>query len=229
MPFIDSAKVAYTSGDFAKAAHLYLRVAEHGYESSQLYYNIGNCYYKQMQIASAIYFYQKALKLDPSFEDAKYNLKLAQELIVDKIEAVSPPFYKRWYKSIYTALPPNTWAVLTVIFFVVFIIGMFILFSPINMVLRRIAIPISIFALIFSILIFAIASSSYNYVVNKNLGVIMEPTVFVRSTPSEEGTPLFTIHEGLTVKITNFIDGWYQIRLDDGRVGWLPQNTLEEV
>ena len=228
-PYLDSARQAYTNNDFVNSTRLYLRVVEHGYESPQIYYNIGNGFYKQMQIAKAILYYQKTLKMDPSFEDAQFNLKMAQELIVDKIEPISPPFYKRWYKNILLWLSPNGWAYLSAGLFLVFVTTLFLLFSSVSDFLRRISIPVGVFALFFSVLSYFVADSAYHQAVDRSLGVIVSPSVTVKSTPHAEGTKLFTIHEGLTVSITTFVDGWFEIRLDDGRVGWLQESDIETV
>ena len=228
-PYIDSAQTEYANGKFANSIRLYMRVVDHGYESPQIFYNIGNGYYKQMKIANAILWYQKALRLDPSFEDAKANLKLAQELIVDKIDPISPPFYKRWYKNLIIWISPNNWAYISLSTFILFIVSLFILFSKAGSHIRGISIPIGIIAILLSIGTLVIANSAYNYATDRTLGVVMSPSVTVRSTPYAEGTKLFTIHEGLTVNITTNVEGWYEIRLDDGRVGWLSMNDVEAI
>jgi len=228
-PYLDSARIAYTNNDFAGSARLYMRIVEHGYESSQIYYNLGNCYYKQMQIPNAILWYQRALKLDPSFDDARYNLSMAQELIVDKIDTIEPPFYKRWYKSLFTAKSPNAWAYLTAGLFVLFIVSMFFIFSSLKDKLKRVSVPVAFLALIFSILSFVVANSAHKFAINRTLGVIMTPSVTIQSTPHAEGTKLFTIHEGLTVNISTYVEGWYEIRLEDGRVGWIQKKDIEEI
>ncbi len=229
LPYLDSARIAYTNNDFEASARLYIRIVEHGYESPQIYYNIGNCYYKQMQIPKAVLWYQRALKLDPSFDDAQYNLKMAQELIVDKIEIIAPPFYKRWYKNLFLMMPPNAWAYLTGGLFVLSILIMFLFFITFNYTLKKILIPSGIIALIFSIISLAVANSAYKFAIKRTIGVIMTPSVTVQSTPHTEGTKLFTIHEGLSVNISTYVDGWYEIRLDDGRLGWIQDKDIEEV
>ena len=228
-PYLDSAQTAYANNDFKNSVRLYLRVVEHGYESPQIFYNIGNGYYKQMRIANAILWYQKALQIDPTYEDAIANLKLAQELIVDKIDPIAPPFYKRWYKNMMLWFSPNTWAVITLASFSLFTIALFILFSNIENKLRGLSIPVGILAFILSVGSFFISKSAFDYVTNRTLGVVMSPSVTIRSTPYEEGTKLFTIHEGLTVNITTKVEGWYEIRLEDGRVGWLMTKDVEAI
>jgi hypothetical protein len=182
-----------------------------------------------MQIANAILWYQRALKLDPSFEDARHNLKMAQELIVDKIEPIAPPFYKRWYKSLVVWLSPNAWAYASVGLFILFVIALFIMFSSLDDGLKRLSIPTGLLALLLSIAVLFVANSAHNYAVDRTLGVIVAPSVTIRSTPHSEGTKLFTLHEGLTVSISTFVEGWYEIRLDDGRVGWIQEKDIEEV
>ena len=228
-PYLDSAQTAYANNDFKNSVRLYLRVVEHGYESPQIFYNIGNGYYKQMKIANAILFYQKALRIDPTYEDAIANLKLAQELIVDKIDPIALPFYKRWYKSMILWFSPNVWAVTTLGSFLLFTIALFILFSRVETKIRSLSIPIGILAFIISVGSFFVSKSAFNYATNRSLGVVMSPSVTIRSTPYEEGTKLFTIHEGLTVNITTEVEGWYEIRLDDGRVGWLMTKDVDTI
>lgn len=228
-PYIDSARTAYTNNDYANATRLYLRIVEHGYESAQIYYNIGNSYYKQMQIPKAIVWYQRALKLDPSFADAKYNLAMAQELIVDKTEVIAPPFYKRWYKELVTAISPNAWAYLTTGLFLLFILLLFISFTISNDRSKRLLFSIALFALMLSVLTFIVANTSHKRAVSRTIGVVTTPSVTVQSTPHAEGTKLFTIHEGITVTLSTYIEGWYEIRLDDGRVGWIQEKDIEEI
>jgi len=154
---------------------------------------------------------------------------MAQELIVDKIDTIEPPFYKRWYKSLFTAMSPNAWAYLTAGLFVLFIVSMFFIFSSLNDKLKRVSVPVAFLALIFSILSFVVANSAHKFAINRTLGVIMTPSVTIQSTPHAEGTKLFTIHEGLTVNISTYVEGWYEIRLEDGRVGWIQKKDIEEI
>ena len=228
-PYLDSARIAYTNNDFENSVRLYMRVLEHGYESPQLYYNLGNGNYKQMKIAQAILWYQRALKLDPSYQDAKINLQHAKEMIVDKIDPISPPYLTRWLNSVVFWLTPNGWAILSMIMYLLLAAGLFLLFSSADYNWRRFSLPIIIFAFIFSLLTTFISKKSYNYATEKTTAVVMSPSVTVLSTPHSEGTKLFTIHEGLTVYINSSVDDWYEIRLDDGRVGWLRETDIEPV
>ena len=228
-PYLDSARTAYGENDFESSVRLYLRVLDHGYESPQLYYNIGNGYYKQMKIAPAILWYQRAIKLDPTYEDAKFNLQLAQELIVDKIDPITPPFYKRWLKSVVLWLTPNGWAIISVVVFFILAGGLILLFSPAGDTWKRLAVPIVIISLILSFILMFISKKSYDNAVDTTTAVVMSPSVTVRSTPHSEGTKLFTIHEGLTVTVNSSVEGWCEIRLDDGRVGWLVESDIEPI
>lgn len=228
-PYTDSARAAYTAGDYAQALRLYTRVAEHGMESAQLHYNIGNCHYKAGHTAQAILWYRRALKLDPTFEDASHNLAMAQLQIVDKIDPIAPPFYKRWLRSVVLWMSPNGWAWAALALFALTVAALFVLFSRAGYALRRASAPVAALALILALATLRIAAQAKENAVESTHGVVLSPSVTVRSTPHEQGTELFTIHDGLTVAIEKLVEGWYEIRLEDGRVGWLPQSDLAEV
>lgn len=228
-PYLDSARAEYSANNFENSVRLYMRAIDHGYESPQLYYNIGNGYYKQTKIALAILWYQRALKLDPTYEDAQFNLQMAQQLIVDKIDPITPPFYKRWLQSAILWLTPNGWAIMSVIVFFILAGGLILLFSSAGDAWKRLAVPIVIVTIVLSIITLLFSKLSYNNARDKTIAIVMSPSVTVRSTPHSEGTKLFTIHEGLTVKVNSSVDGWCEIRLTDGRIGWLVKTDIEPV
>jgi disulfide bond formation protein DsbB len=107
--------------------------------------------------------------------------------------------------------------------------GLVLLLSSANYSLKRFSIPIIIISFFLSLLITFISKKSYEKAFDKMTAVVMSPSVTVMSTPHSEGTKLFTIHEGLTVIINSVVDGWYEIRLEDGRVGWLNEVDIELV
>ena len=110
---------AYAAGEWTSAARSWEAVREAGLESSTLYYNIGNAYFKDGDIAHAILWYERALKLDPTNEDAGFNLSFARNQVQDKIEEIPEPFIEVIGHKMCRILPSDTWAVLAVVFFAV--------------------------------------------------------------------------------------------------------------
>ena len=107
---IAKANKAYSDGLYANAVDLYKKVIASGYESWDLYYNLGNSFYKVNDYASAILYYEKAKKLNPGNEDIDFNLKVTSNRITDKIEPLPELFYKRWFRNLVELLPVDQWA-----------------------------------------------------------------------------------------------------------------------
>ena len=112
----------YASGQYADAADVYNRILAAGMESADLYYNLGNCYYKLGENTRAILNYERSLLLNPGDDMTRYNLKMAQQAVVDKIEVLPELFLVRWYREVETAFSADQWAYLSVVLFVVFLV-----------------------------------------------------------------------------------------------------------
>ena len=123
----EKASLSYEKKEYAQAIIHYNEIQDLGLYSSDLYYNIGNCYYKLQQNAEAFLYYEKALKLNPSDEDALFNLKLVQLQLVDKLAEVQQVFYQKWSESIKNMLTIDQWAKLGLLFLFLFC-GFFITF-----------------------------------------------------------------------------------------------------
>jgi len=229
-PLIDSAKNAYAEQNYEKAVGFYEKVLDKGLESPELYYNLGNAYYKQHDLASAILNYERAKKLAPNDEDIQYNLELARKQITDKIEPIPDFFLLRWAENALNLFSSNAWALVSLIMFVAFLV----LFS-VYMYTGKLGVKKSSFWMGIIALIISIASFSFSYqqkqdVVNSGKAIVFSPKVTVKSSPSASGTELFVIHRGVKVYIVDDeIKGWYEVRLADGNKGWLKRKTVEPI
>jgi tetratricopeptide (TPR) repeat protein len=149
---ITQANKAYTDGLYNNALELYKQVLKEGYESADLYYNIGNVYYKMNDFTSAILYYEKAKKLNPGNEDIEYNLKVANSKIADKIEPIPELFYRRWYTSLTRLFSSDTWSkagiiafILTLVFAAFYMISRILMIRKIGFWLAGISLFISLF------------------------------------------------------------------------------------
>ena len=123
LALLDSATNNYTGKNYSEALRQYTLVTSYGYESPEIWYNMGNCAYRLNSLAESILFYEKSLKLDPGFEDAQYNLRVVNSKILDKIDSVPQLFYERWWFSLQNTFRANTWALLSLILFVFSLVG----------------------------------------------------------------------------------------------------------
>lgn len=223
------ANKAYSTGDFTKAAELYKSVVDAGYESADLYYNLGNAFFKQQDYPNAILFYERARKLDPANEDIDFNLNVANTKISDKIEPVPELFYKRWFKGLVLLFPVDSWALLAVLLLGSAVAGFIFYLVTRILLVRKIGFWAGIFLTVLSLLCLLFSWSGNRYLSSTEAGIIFTPTVTVKSSPDDNSTDLFVVHEGTKVLLLDNINGWYEIKIANGSVGWLPNSTLVKI
>lgn len=231
---VTEAKEFYSKGDYQKAIETYQSVLNAGYVSVELYYNLGNSYFKSHNIKSAILYYEKAKLLDPSDDDIEYNLELARSFTVDKIENMNELFFISWIKSLRNLLSANTWAVLSIITFIV-MLGAFLLYLLSGkLIIRKIGFTIGVVVFFMAVISFAMGYQLRKAQTAKNTAIIFTPTVTIKSTPAESGNNLFVLHEGAKVEILNELrdlnkTDWCEIRISDGNRGWVRKQELETI
>lgn len=226
---INRANQAYNQGLYDSAIQVYAKVLDEGLESYELYYNMGNAYFKNNQLPSAILYYEKAKKMAPNNEDVNFNLSIANSMIVDKIEKVPEMFYKKWWDYFYNALGEDEWTVLFIVSWVIllFFIGLFFLTKSRNT--KKVSFYLGVLFLLSTITTFGLSSQKYYYTKENKEAVIFTPTVTAKSSPTQSAVDLFVIHEGTKVQIMDEVQGWIKIRLRNGSIGWLPGESMERI
>ena len=221
---------AYAEADYATAIHIYEQLlAAHG-ESSAIYYNLGGAYYKMDEIARAILNYERALLIDPSNADAKFNLELARSKAVDKNAVVSELFFVRWYRDFAAIMSADSWSKVAILCFIILISCLALFIFSKKSKTKKIIFIFALLSLSCTILANVIASSQTAKLLHRESAIIMEPSVTVRSTPSVNGTELFILHEGKKVKIKDdSMKAWKEIEIEDGNIGWLPAEAIERI
>jgi len=220
---------AYQSGDFHKAAQHYETVLASGLEAYQLYYNLGNCYYKLNQIGKCLLYYEKAAKLNPSDPDLLYNLELVRLRVVDKLNMPPEFFWQKIWKSLSAAFSLDQLAIgLVVLLFLaaLAVIGKFFFQrDPWRMLVSAAWLPLVVLAIVISLFFFLRLNQSGH----ERTAIIMAEKVSVLSSPSDRGTEVFALHEGSKVRIAERSSGFVRISLPDGKVGWAPLTSLAEI
>lgn len=221
---------AYAKADYATAIAVYEAILAEGNEAASLYYNLGNAYFKSDEIAKAILNYERALLLDPSDKDIRFNLEFARSKTVDKVTEGYTIFFVRWIEELINTMSMDAWCILGITAFVLLLVSLlFFLFNR-NMPVRKSGFAIAIISLFVTIFANIAAYSHYDKIANGTDAIIIVPSVTAKSTPDESGTSLFVIHEGRKVKITDdTMSAWKEVELEDGTIGWLPANSLERI
>ena len=226
----NSASQAYTEGRWQDAVSDYEQIGLFGLESAPLYANTGSAYYKSGNIAKAILYYERALKLDPSYEDAMYNLDFLREQIKDKIDSVPDFIMTVWAHKISRLMDSDAWAVMFLVFLAV-TCGLILLFllapTPAG---RRSGFYIGLVTLLFAVASLSFSLWQKNDYEQADSAVVMVPVASVKSSPSSEASQnLFVLHEGTKVDILDSVGAWTNIEISDGRQGWIRSNDIEVI
>ena len=221
---------AYSDGDWAGAAKAWGDLRALGLESPQLYCNLGDALFKQDDLAHAILNYERALKLDPSYADARYNLAFAQTLLQDKIEAVPEFFLEVWGRKLCYLLPSDTWSVLFLILLAVALGCVLLFLLGRSVAARRGGFIAGIVALVLCVLCLSFAFWQRADYRKADSAIVTRPVTTVQSAPGRDSAKdLFVLHEGTKVKLLDSVGSWRNIELADGRQGWLESDDLEVI
>lgn len=211
----------YNGGNYEKALELYRNILVSGYEASALYYNMGNAAFRSNKVGHAVLYYEKALKLEPSHKDAAHNLEYISRYTVDAFDEVPELFLRTWIRSAVKVFPEKTWSILALVFFTLFLCAVLVYLFTRKLAFKKSGFFTALLALVLFVFALLSAADRYRKTTDPDRGIILAPSVVVRSTPSESGTELFVLHEGTKVHVNEEITGWHNIRIVDGREGWI--------
>lgn len=218
----------YAADDFEGALKNFKELESLGYKSPELFYNMGNTYYKMSgYIAYAILYYERALKLDPSYEDAAANLEFVRQFTLDKIEVVPEFVLVTWFKTLREGLSSDGWAYMALAFMVVLAVLVLIFRFGRALVLRKISFAFAIIVTIFAIFSVIFSIGLKDVMESRDEAVVVNPVSSVKSSPNASGTSLFIIHEGTNVTVLEELGQWNKVELSDGRQGWIVKRDIE--
>lgn len=219
----------YSSGKFQEALDAWMVLYNSGNRSAAIDYNIGNAYFKLGNVPGSILFYERALLLKPADEDILYNLQIAKTLAVDKFKEIPELFFITWFNFISLSLSTNSWAVVGLATFILFLVTLSLYFYSKNYRLKVTSFWVALLMLLFSVFSVSFSARNNRLVLNSDKAIIMTPQVNGKSSPDQSGTDLFLLHEGTKVTIGDNVGEWLEIRLSDGNKGWVPSNCLEKL
>lgn len=220
----------YSEGKWEDAIASFVNISEMGLESPELYCNIGDAYFKGGDLPHAILYYERALKTDPSYSDAKYNLGIAASLIKDRIDPVPEFVLKSWTKSLCYILDSDGWAVLFIVFLGLTLAMVLLFLLGTAVAARRAGFYSAIVFLLLAGVSLGFSLWQRTEYMKADSAIVMRPVSAVKSSPSaESSTDLFILHEGTKVGILDEVGDWRNIELADGRRGWMRISEMEVI
>ncbi|MBR5532814.1 MAG: tetratricopeptide repeat protein [Bacteroidales bacterium] len=224
---LQEAEDAYSKENYPASVEIYEALVDSVGVSPEIYYNLGNSYYKLKNYPKAIINYERALLLSPGDEDVKFNLDMARANIVDKIDVVDRSFISIWFESIRNRASSDSWAVIAIVSFILFLIGIFFYIFSKHIILKKIGFFGGAILLLISIYANVVSYKQQQKILERNTAIIISPSVTIKSSPSESGTELFILHEGTKVRVTDKVGEWSEIKIDDGNSGWIKASAME--
>jgi len=206
----------FTAGSYKEALQAWNEIYNTGYRSANLDYNIGNAYFKLNNIPSAILFYERAYLLKPADENINYNLQVARTLIVDRFQEIPELFFIKWYNFVSLFLSTNSWAKISLTFFVLFLLFLSLyIYSPRHRY-KVIGFWLAILLIILSLTSLAFTKRNKSLVYDSHKAIITTPMVSGKSSPDKSGNDIFVLHEGTKITVEDKVGEWLEIRLSDG-------------
>lgn len=220
----------YDKGLYAEAADAYETIIANSGVSADLYYNLGNAYYKLDEISLSILNYERALLLNQGDADIRANLALARGKTTDKVTPPSEMFFVSWWRDFANMVSVDTWAVVAVVTFVLMLLGIAAYLFMEQIAVRKIGFYGAVLFLLLTVVFNLAAMFQRDSIMNRTTAIIMHPVVSVKSSPNDAGTDLFLIHTGSKVEILDdTMTDWTKIKLEEGKEGWVHTDVMEVI
>jgi len=223
------ANKSYQQEDYLKALEMYMEIEDQNVVSSELFYNMANVYYKTNKVAHAIYYYNKALSIEPNNKDILFNLEFAKRMTLDNIEELPKSVSQKFRDSIVLKFTYNTWAIISVSFAFLFATLFLLYHFSYSTSIKRIYFITSGITVILVSLSFLFSYQNYRYVTNARTAIIFAQQSQVKSAPTKSSEVNFELHEGTKVFVLESLDNWVKIKIADGKMGWIEEEDMKEL
>ncbi|MDB5008770.1 MAG: Tetratricopeptide repeat protein [Mucilaginibacter sp.] len=219
----------YAKAQYKEALNTYHKILDEGYQSSVVYFNMGNASYKLEDIPSALLYYEKAHKLNPADDDINFNIRFANLKTVDKIDAVPEFFLARWWRMFILSFSVGTLSILSIVFVLVGSVLLILYFFADAVLIKKTSFYAAVTLFFLGILTIFIAGKQVNYFEDHRQAIVFSSSVNVKSGPGEHLNTLFVLHEGTKVNALESSNGWEKIRLANGNEGWIKVADVREI
>lgn len=217
----------YGKGEFELAIDAYQSILETGEHSAELYFNLANSHYKLNNVAPSIYYYEKALQLNPMDKDIHNNLAFAQKMTIDAIEEVPEVGFDKLYKNWVNAYSFDSWSRLAIAFSVAFVILFLIYYFSHSSVKKRLTFVLGFISVFASVVTLFMAFQKFEFDQKNISAVVFDKSVDIKSEPNNASSNLFKLHEGTKLQVLDSVSNWHRIELPDGLTGWIPSKAIK--
>jgi tetratricopeptide (TPR) repeat protein len=223
----NKANTFYQKKDFKKAIELYDSIQKSGFQSPDLYFNMGNAHFKLQQYPQAILYYERAKRMTGNNEDVVFNIALTNLNIADKIDPINELWIVDTWNKLVNSRDSESWSIILIVILWCSLLFITLFNFSASTIIRKITSFLFLLSFISFIFTGIITYKRYKIETNINSAIVFTPTVYVKSAPDAQSTDIFIIHEGVKVEIIEKVGEWYQVKLADGKKGWLLYNNLE--
>ncbi len=226
---LQEANEAYQQKNYTLAIDRYESLVQEGVQSKELYYNLGNAYYRNQRLGKAILYYERALKLAPNDADIQHNLQIAAYERKDDFGEIPPFFLSRawdWASQLFSSM---IWSVLTILLVWLGVGGFIRWMIAQERPQRKQGFLIGVLALTGSLLPFFLAKTAARLELNSGQAIITTATTTIHTNANKSSAVLYRLHEGTKVKLLDNIGDWDKVRLSNGEQGWVPTEALEQI
>ncbi|WP_338732397.1 tetratricopeptide repeat protein [Mangrovimonas cancribranchiae] len=225
--WFNQANELYNQGKYSEAITRYEKILESGQHSAELYFNLANAHYKLNHIAPSIYNYEKALQLAPNDKEIKNNMAFAKNMTVDAIDTVPEVGLSRFLKAVTNSFSFDGWAYFTVFAMLAFIVLYLVYYFNSSTARKRLSFVLSFTFLLLSVITLSFAFHKYNLDKNDKPAIVFSQEAQVKSEPNLRSVEAFKLHEGTKVQILDTVNSWKQIKLSDGKTGWISSEDIK--
>ena len=225
----EEANSAYQNANYEAAINTYEQILSNGETSAELYFNLGNAHYKLNHVGPSIFYYEKALQLDPKDEDILNNIEFARNMAIDDIEEVQDTGLDQWINGLISIFSFSTWAVLSIVWSVIFVVFFLLYYFSYRPLYKRIFFTTSMVGVLLCLVSVIFAFQQEAYIQDNQFAIIFEEEVGVREEPNLRGDASFELHEGTKAKVLEDFQDWSRIELANGAQGWVKKSAIRKL
>lgn len=219
----------YQKGNYQEAISSYESIVKSGQESSEVYFNLGNCYYKLNKVAPAVYNFEKALLLSPCDSEIQNNLSFAKKMAIDEIAEAPKVGFSKIIADFTSTFHYDTWGWIAILCSVLFLIGFISYYFSNSTSLKRVFFSGMILFLLF--LLVSVFSGFYekDRISNDRPAIVFVDIISVKSEPNASAQNAFTLHAGTKVNVLEELGSYRKIQLADLKEGWIEKSAIKEI
>ena len=225
----EAANAAYNNANYDQAIEAYMAILAQEKHSAKLYYNLANAHFKKNELGKAILYYNRALRLKPGDEDIRHNLEYAESSTKDSIEQIPEFFLTTLVRDVRSMFSGNAWTIISLVMLALSLSMALLFLLAQRIALRKVGFYVMAAAATLFIVATLFAISERKIAVSHSEAIVMSSSVSIKSSPDRAATELFVLHEGTKLTTLDTVDGWAEVRIADGRKGWIETSRIEKI